>query len=157
MRKTSIIILFSLFAAVCLPNLSFAHCEIPCGIYTDSLRMVQIEEHIATIEKSMIQIEKLSKEGDKNYNQLIRWVINKEEHAKKIQEICTQYFMYQRIKMDKNGKLDTKNQKALALMHKMCVYAMKCKQSTNLEHIKTLRNTAHDFSHVYFGEHKHKH
>ena len=33
-----------------------------------------------------------------DYNQLVRWIMNKEEHANKIQEIVTQYFMTQRIK-----------------------------------------------------------
>ena len=33
-----------------------AHCEIPCGIYTDEMRVQMIEEHCKTIEKSMSQI-----------------------------------------------------------------------------------------------------
>ena len=40
----------------------FAHCEIPCGIYEDSLRASLISEHITTIEKSMKMINKLSEE-----------------------------------------------------------------------------------------------
>ena len=64
-----------------------AHCEIPCGIYNDSLRIEMILEDCQTIEKSMGQIADLSKGGDKNYNQLVRWVSNKEDHANKIQHI----------------------------------------------------------------------
>ena len=74
-----------------------AHCEIPCGIYEDSTRFYLISEDIATIEKSMDQIVTLSAAGDKNYNQIVRWVVNKEEHADKLMEIVTQYFMTQRI------------------------------------------------------------
>ncbi|MDY6953871.1 MAG: superoxide dismutase [Ni], partial [Thermodesulfobacteriota bacterium] len=33
-----------------------AHCEIPCGIYDDQMRIDMIAEHITTIEKSMKQI-----------------------------------------------------------------------------------------------------
>lgn len=29
-----------------------AHCEIPCGIYDDQMRVNMIGEHITTIEKS---------------------------------------------------------------------------------------------------------
>ena len=32
---------------------SKAHCEIPCGIYGDSVRIALIYEHITTVEKSM--------------------------------------------------------------------------------------------------------
>jgi len=47
--------------------------------------------------------------------------------------------------------------KQLELLHKICVYAMKAKQSTNIDMIKKLNDTVHDFSHAYLGEHKHKH
>jgi hypothetical protein len=54
-----------------------------------------------------------------NYNQLIRWVSNKEDHANEIQEIVSQYFMTQRIKPD------TKNySQKLALLHNMLIYAV---------------------------------
>jgi len=88
--------------AVLLP-LSFtistvsAHCEIPCGIYDDQLRTQLIAEHATTIEKSMKQIMELSKADPVNYNQLVRWVSNKEDHATEIQQIVSQYFMTQRI------------------------------------------------------------
>ena len=38
---------------------AFSHCEIPCGIYTDTLGIVQIREDLATVEKSMKMIEEL--------------------------------------------------------------------------------------------------
>ena len=76
-------ILFILF----LSSAVYSHCEIPCGIYNDSLRVVMIKEHISTIEKSMKQINLLSQESTVNYNQIVRWVTNKEEHAKKIQDV----------------------------------------------------------------------
>nr|WP_319571807.1 superoxide dismutase [Ni] [uncultured Draconibacterium sp.] len=58
-----------------------AHCEIPCGIYGNSVRIALLYEHIETIEKSMNQINKLSKSENPDYNQLVRWVMNKEEYA----------------------------------------------------------------------------
>ncbi len=45
---SSFIFLFSVQA--------FAHCEIPCGIYDDEMRIKIINEHIVTVEKSMNQI-----------------------------------------------------------------------------------------------------
>ena len=59
-----------------------AHCQIPCGIYDDVLRVVSMEEDIATIQKSINNIQELadSKNTAQNQNQLIRWVNNKESH-----------------------------------------------------------------------------
>ena len=64
-----------------------AHCQIPCGIYDDELRVQLIEEHITTVEKSMNQIIALGAAENMNYNQLVRWVSNKEAHAQEIQDI----------------------------------------------------------------------
>ncbi len=134
---------------------TFAHCEIPCGIYADSVRITLIKEHIKTIEKSMNQIEKISQSETPNYNQLVRWVNNKEEHAKKIQEIVSQYFLHQRIKIVDEGQKEAygKYQTNLVLLHKMLVYSMKCKQTTDLGFIKKLSATIADFEKAYFHKH----
>lgn len=136
---------------------SKAHCEIPCGIYGDSLRIALIYEHIETIEKSMNQINEISKQETPDYNQLVRWVNNKEEHALKIQEIVSQYFLHQRIKptSSDNEEAYRKYTKQLELLHNILVFAMKAKQSTDLAHIASLREKVHAFEHVYFEEHQH--
>ena len=124
---------------------AFAHCEIPCGIYDDEMRIKIINEHIVTVEKSMDQIIKLEKEEHHNSNQLVRWIMNKEHHAGEIQEIVTQYFMTQRI------KLDTKNyEKKLRLLHQMLIYSMKCKQTTDLANVSKLKELVNDFKALYF-------
>ena len=124
-----------------------AHCEIPCGIYDDEMRINMITEHITTIEKSVKNILKLEDTKPFNSNQLTRWIMNKEHHANELQKIVTQYFMTQRI------KLDTENYvKKLTVLHKMLVYAMKCKQTTDLAHIDTLRALLKEFHALYFGK-----
>lgn len=137
-----------------LPRSSYAHCEIPCGIYADSLRITLIGEHIQTIEKSMKQIRLLSQKDDKNYNQIVRWVINKEEHAKMIQELATQYFMFQRIKISNGPKEKEKNQQLLSLLHQLSVYAMKAKQTIDLGHVDKMNDILKRFAHLYFEEEK---
>lgn len=136
---------------------SYAHCEIPCGIYGDSVRIALIAEHIATIEKSMNQINELSKSEKPDYNQLVRWIYNKEEHAKKIQDIVSQYFLHQRIKMvdPENAEAYAKYQKQLELLHGLLVYSMKSKQGTDLANIEKLRSTLSLFEKSYFQAHKH--
>lgn len=138
---------------------TFAHCEIPCGIYGDTLRIELIAEHITTIEKSMNQINELSKAGDKNYNQLVRWVVNKEEHAKKIQDIVSQYFLHQRIKITDPSDVEAyaKYTRQLSLLHQLQVYSMKAKQGTDLDVIKKLNSALDEFAHSYFHKHDHPH
>jgi nickel superoxide dismutase len=132
-----------------------AHCQIPCGIYDDQLRVQLMEEDITTIEKSMNQVVALGKASPVDYNQLVRWVMNKEEHAQKLQDIVTAYFMAQRIK----PPTDHGDEKAmneylhkLALLHAIQIHAMKAKQSTDLEEIATLRDLVAKFRTAYFGE-----
>jgi nickel superoxide dismutase len=150
-----IILLFMLLVGT--SNKTYAHCEIPCGIYADSVRVVLLKEHIATIEKSMKMINELSSAEEVDYNQLVRWITNKEDHAKKIQEIATQYFMFQRVKVSDDPEVQKKNAKLLAVLHEICVYAMNSKQTTDLKYIEKLNKSVLNFSHLYFGEEEHHH
>ena len=123
-----------------------AHCEIPCGIYDDAMRLDQIAEHIKTIEKSMNQINALGKENLLNTHQLVRWITNKETHANEIQHIVTQYFMTQRIKADAK-----KYNEKLKVLHHMLIYAMKSKQTTDLANTEKLKSLLKEFEILYHG------
>jgi len=137
--------IISLISLCSIPPHADAHCEIPCGIYGDEARIDMLNEHITTIEKSMKEIIRLEGEEGHNANQLTRWIMNKEDHANKFQEIVTQYFMTQRINAG-----DDEYEKKLTFLHQMLVGAMKCKQTTDLEHVKTLRSLVKEFSSLYF-------
>lgn len=153
--KDRIITLFLFVALLAYSNKSSAHCEVPCGIYGDSIRFALIDEHIETIEKSMKQIIELSSAEDVNYNQLVRWVNNKEEHAEKIQEIVSQYFLHQRVKIASPDDSEAYNiyTKQLVLLHKLSVYAMKAKQTTDLQYVELLHEALDEFSGMYFHKH----
>ncbi len=157
MRNNTLIAL--LLFAFTLPTIVSAHCEIPCGIYADKMRIDMIKEHITTIEKSMNQITELEKANPVNYNQLVRWINNKDDHANKIQEIVSQYFMTQRIKLvDESNKVSMeKYQKEISLLHKMLIYAMKTKQTTELKHCEKLQELVDDFYNIYFTEEQKSH
>jgi nickel superoxide dismutase len=143
--KARTIALLTVVLGVLASANAWAHCEIPCGIYDDHMRIHMIEEHATTIEKSMNQIVELSGQTPANYNQLIRWVTNKEQHANELQEIVTQYFMTQRIKPDAKDYA-----KKVTLLHKMLLAAMKCKQTTDLANVKELRSLTSEFEGLYF-------
>jgi len=145
MNKRCLQIIFAFFIIFFTISYAAAHCEIPCGIYDDVMRIKMISEHIKTIEKSIVQIRKLTSNKSIDYNQLTRWIMNKERHADELQKIVTQYFMTQRIKPD------TKNysQKLISL-HKILLFAMKCKQTTDLSHVSTLKSLLKEFQGLYF-------
>lgn len=134
------------------------HCEVPCGIYGDSLRISLLYEHVATIEKGMMQVNAMNEDAAAmNYNQLVRWVMNKEHHAEEIQDIVSQYFLHQRIKpvaSTADGKAVAAYTNKLANLHNILVMAMKAKQTTDLIYVENLRKSIHDFEHAYFGGHK---
>ena len=60
----------ALAAALCIAatGIAWAHCEIPCGIYGDQMRVEMLREHATTIEKSMSQIVAVGKASPVNQN-----------------------------------------------------------------------------------------
>ena len=126
-----------------------AHCQIPCGIYSDAMQIIQIKEDLQTIEKSNIMIKKLSGKPDpQSLNQINRWITSKDEHAQNIQDIISQYFLTQRIKQS-----NTNYENQLITLHQLLVSIMKCKQNVSLEHVKRSSELLDDFSEFYFDKH----
>ena len=152
-KKIFLIVPILLFLFV-VPQSLLSHCQVPCGIYDDEMRIKMISEHITTIEKAMKQVIELSKESKPNYNQIVRWVMNKEKHAEELSQILTYYFMAQRIKPVDNGKKETKMyavyQERLELLHHLLIYTMKAKQTTDLSLIEKLRTLLKEFKKAYF-------
>lgn len=132
----------------------FSHCEIPCGIYDDHMRIHMMEEHVTTIEKSINEIIRLQKESPINYNQLVRWIQNKDKHADLLSDIVTQYFMKQRIKYvpKSDSAAFNKYSAQLTLLHEIMVHSMQAKQTVDLSHVEALRNLINQFSKIYFKE-----
>jgi len=135
-----------------MAGLAGAHCEVPCGIYGDQMRFAMMREDIATVEKAMKQVAELSKAGDKNYNQIVRWVVNKEEHATKVQEVAWQYFLAQRIKAPKDADAREAYLRKLEMLHLITVYAMKCKQGRDLGMVDKLKGAVDAFDKAYMGK-----
>ena len=118
-----------------------AHCQIPCGIYDDHARVGRMEEDLETIAKAVNEINVLAAKKDaQSQNQLVRWIMNKEQHAESIIRIISDYFLAQKIAptptSDKKAQAAYKDK--LALHHAVMVAAMKCKQSSSREPVKAL-------------------
>lgn len=155
MKKFLPVLLFTVLGLFGWASVAGAHCEIPCGIYNDHMRIEMLREDIMTIEKSMNQIVELSAATPMNTNQVVRWVMNKDEHADKIQNIVWQYFMTQRVKPE--GTTDQAYLKKITLLHEMLFQAMRAKQTTDLKHVEKLRSLVDEFEKVYFGEAEKQH
>ena len=141
-------------AAIILGVLSFqsiyAHCQIPCGIYDDYLRLQSMLEDAKTIDKSMNMIEELSGKVDaQSQNQMVRWVMNKEKHAQNIISTISDYYLTQRVKPSQNDYLER-----LEKHHKIIIGAMKVKQNVDIELVANLRESITQLE-DYYPEHNH--
>merc|ERR1712045_349210 len=104
------------------------HCQVPCGIFTDDLRVKLMLEDASTIRKSVVQIGELHQAGSlQDIHQMGRWITTKEEHASKIMHTIGDYFMAQKVKKENLSKEEYLE--VLALLHSVMVAAMKTKQT----------------------------
>ncbi len=129
------------------------HCQVPCGIYGDHLRIELLKEHAATIEKAMGEIERLGAEGSKNFNQIVRWVTTKDEHAQAIQDQLGDYWLAQRIKAPVQGGAAgmEKYTTQLVAAHGMITAAMKCKQTTDTANVASFLRSMDGLAAAYFS------
>ena len=135
-----------------------SHCQIPCGIYDDHARYKSMLEDASTVEKATNQIITLSNDIDskekstpiaQNYNQLVRWVNNKESHAEKIISTITNYFLTQRVKPKQKDYSDR-----LIKHHAVILAAMKAKQNASINETKALKVAIQNLA-VYYPKHEH--
>jgi nickel superoxide dismutase len=127
------------------PKFSYAHCQIPCGIYNDYARVQSMLEDAATIEKSIKLITELSGKSDaQSQNQLVRWVLNKEKHAQNIITTICDYFLTQRVKPNQKDYSER-----LMRHHSVIVAAMKAKQNVDLKYAKILIDSINELFSYY--------
>lgn len=141
--------ILSLAFACTLTTIALAHCQVPCGIFSDQLRFMQMLEDEHTVSKAQLQLEELMAGGPdaQSVNQMVRWTSTKEDHATNIQRIIADYFMAQRIKPGSENYA-----KQLAAAHTVMIAAMKAKQSADPATAKTLENAIFDLYRAYEGK-----
>ena len=131
-----------------------AHCQVPCGIYNDAARIIQIQEDFSTIQKAMTKIKELSQQQDAtSMNQLTRWIMTKEDHASKLQKVVSEYFLTQRIKAKTEGSEFDTYVKQTTTLHQILVSAMKCKQTIDEQNVILGINLIDQFVERYFDSH----
>ena len=84
-------------------------------------------------------------------NQMIRWINTKEEHAKKIITLVSEYCLCQRVKKEvfasQQDYVD-----ALKAHHAVMQCAMKAKQSVDVGVVESLEHAVGDFAKMYIKE-----
>ena len=130
---------------------AYSHCQIPCGIYDDHARVKSMLEDAATTEKSTKLIAELAGKSDaQSQNQVVRWVMNKEQHAQNIISTISDYFLTQRVKTDAKDYAER-----LAKHHAVIVAAMKTKQNADPKYATMLKESIEALL-PYYPEHKHQ-
>jgi nickel superoxide dismutase len=120
-----------------LPSQGLTHCQIPCGIYDDAARIKAMLEDAITVEKATKLIAELAGKTDaQSQNQIVRWIVNKEQHAQKIISIINDYFLTQRVKTSQEDYTER-----LVKHHAVIVAAMKAKQNANAKYAKALKES----------------
>lgn len=139
MYKLLMVVLMTWMIAI--PLEASAHCQVPCGIYDDHARIHAMEEDVATIGKAVAQLQEAQDKDDaQSFNQRVRWTQTKEDHASRIIDVVSQYFLTQKIK-----PADPKDKKAhadyvarLTACHGVLRAAMKTKQTVDPEAVEGL-------------------
>lgn len=112
-----------------------AHCQVPCGIYDDRHRIDGLLEDVVTIEKAINQLRVLSGvEGVPAEQQRVRWVLAKENHAEKIINTITDYFLTQRVQPKSKDYIER-----LKAHHAVILLSMKVKQEASSEIVGQLK------------------
>ena len=149
MRRYSIAALAALLLSLSASAVR-SHCQIPCGIYDDSARVVSMLEDVATIRKAVAQIADLAGKADpQSQNQIVRWVMNKEQHAQRIIATISDYFLTQRVKAKQEDYTER-----LRKHHAVIVAAMRAKQNANAEVVADLKSAVEALA-PYYPPHDH--
>ena len=94
------------------------------------------------------------KSDAQSMNQMIRWVNTKDEHASRIQESVSSYFLAQRIKPKEKGESGRqKYVNQTLLLQQIIVAAMKCKQNVDQSKCDVASELVTKFSVSYFDKH----
>ncbi|KAL7453893.1 hypothetical protein ACHAWC_005531, partial [Mediolabrus comicus] len=132
------------------------HCQVPCGIFDDPAIVAEIKQAAETIRKAMVQSNELhaglaAESSAQSLNQMMRWVMTKEEHAKKIISLVAEYCLCQRVKKEIFAS-DKDYVDALKAHHAVMQSAMKCKQSVDTAVADALDHAIADFAKMYTKE-----
>jgi len=143
--------------AMSVLRLRGGHCQVPCGIFDDPATVGEVQQAAATIRKAMVQVHALTSSGTTpgpaDYNQLVRWITTKEDHACQIITTISDYGLCQRVKRDVFAS-DQEFTDAVLAHHAVMIAAMKCKQSVETATVDNLDTAIALFAKMYLPSSK---
>ena len=123
----------------------------------DPATVGEVQQAAATIRKAMVQVHALTSSGTTpgpaDYNQLVRWITTKEDHACQIITTISDYGLCQRVKRDVFAS-DQEFTDAVLAHHAVMVAAMKCKQSVETATVDNLDTAIALFAKMYLPSRK---
>ena len=146
---------FRLFNAIVPAQEVFAHCDIPCGIYTAEpaltaaktvVRMTELIQQLEPPSFASFNVE----EAKNKINSLVRYIAVKEQHAQKCKEelliLWTDYFKPEHL--ETFPQLHETFWKAA----KLC---SKAKQEVSMDVAKELQKAVEEIADIFEKSHKH--
>lgn len=127
------------------------HCQVPCGIFDDPAIVSELKQAAETVRKAIVQSNELhaTSGGDVlAMNQMVRWIMTKEEHCKKIITIVSEYCLCQRVKKEIFAN-DEEYVQVLKSHHSVMQCAMKCKQQMATSACDALDHAIEDMAKMY--------
>lgn len=133
MKKYFLILGFSTFI-FCTSRL-LSHCQMPCGIYNDSMIYDKIDQYVETMYKgdTMLTHNKFQSSWDRN--EFVRWVMTKDKMTDEIAELLMSYFLQQKIKPDEEDTAEK-----LKSVHKMMFMLVQIKQNTDRKFVENFND-----------------
>lgn len=150
-RTSSAFAMVAGFASVAMAtNVTFNHCQVPCGIFDDPAVVNKVKQDCQTIRKAMVESDKLWKDSKElqSINQVARWIKTKEEHCDYIIQAMSDYCLCQRVKRA-NFKSEEEYLQALKMHHTVMQAAMKAKQTMDPKACDDLEHAVEDLSKMY--------
>lgn len=127
------------------------HCQVPCGIFDDPAIVGELKQAAETVRKAMVQSKELHATAGGDVlamNQMVRWIMTKEEHCSKIIKTISEYCLCQRVKREVFAS-DADYLEALKAHHVAMQSAMKCKQQMDVAAVDALDHAIADMCAMY--------
>lgn len=137
-----------IFALALLSSpLLHSHCQMPCGIYHDDMVFDQIDQYVETMVKCTTVLNGNKFESLQDRNELVRWIMSKENMSNEIANFILTYFLQQKIKPDEPDTV-----KRLVAAHKLLCDLVLIKQTADPKYVQNFSDEWEKFKLMFHVE-----
>ncbi len=124
-----------------------AHCQMPCGIYHDEMVYDQIDQYAETMYKGITVMNGNKLDSVHDFNDLTRWILEKEKESNTTAELISSYFLQQKIKPD-----EPETVKRLVAAHKLLFLIVAIKQNNEVKFVEQFAKQWDEFKLMFHPE-----